>query len=184
MPSILPQVVPTAKPENVRMATHGDAEAIYDLLQLLKDENAIFEMSSDKVRETIKRATDHQGGMIGVVEQDGKIVGTVGLFISQFWYTQTHHVEEYWNFVHPEYRRSNFAKDLINFAKWVNENMGLVLLMGIISTSRTKAKVELYARMLNQPVGAYFMNGLTLGAGPLIRDFIGYEGQDYSGHQA
>lgn len=167
MPSIIPNTEPTKKPENVRIARPVDERKIFDLLLLLYDENAIFPMVDEEVIATINRGVNNDAGMIGVIEKNGEIIGTTGLFLEKYWYTNTWYLSEYWNFVHPDYRRTNedgsvYAHDLIDFAKWVNENMGVVLSMGIISTHRTQAKVRLYGRKLTQ-VGAFFMNGLTSG---------------------
>lgn len=164
MSSIIPSITePTQKPANIRLAEKRDEQEIFDLLKLLALENALFNVNDDKVRETIQIATDQKNGMIGIIEQDGHVVGSVGLFIHGYWYTDDWHLQEYWNFVHPEYRRSNYAKNLIDFAKWVNENMGLILNMGIISTERTEAKVRLYGRSGLTSVGATFMNGILPG---------------------
>lgn len=166
MPSIIANREPTKKPDTVRMARPGDEKKIFDLLLLLHDENAIFPRDDNEVMETIVRGTRNENGMIGVIESKGEIVGAVGLFIEKYWYTKVWHLSEYWNFVHPDYRcrektgNHAYAHDLIDFSKWANENMGLILSMGIISTHRTEAKVRLYGRKLI-PVGAFFMNGLS-----------------------
>lgn len=148
------------KPKNVRMAREDEEDQIYDLLMRLYDENALFPLDENKVRNTIRLATKRQGGVIGVIDGPTGIEGSVGLSIAEWWYSsQSWHLSEYWNFVREDCRNSNHAKDLISFAKWCAEQMGLPLHMGIITTHRTAAKERLYRRVLPK-VGAYFMWGL------------------------
>lgn len=150
----------TPKPSNVRIAIPNDEEAIYQLLKNhLYSENALFPLSENKARETIRRACNHDNAMIGVIENESGIVATVGLFLSQYWYTDATYLDELWNHTHPDHRKSDYAKNLIDFSKWANENIGVVLMMGIMSTIRTEAKVRLYSRKL-QMIGAFFANGI------------------------
>src|SRR5690242_2363131 len=70
--------------DGVRMARPEDAAAIYDLLLLLNDENAIMPLSEAKARETIRRCTHGEGGMAGVIDGSDGIVASVGLEFGQF----------------------------------------------------------------------------------------------------
>lgn len=162
----------TDRPMSVRFAIPSDEDAIYDLLTGpggLYEENALFKMSPTKVRNTIRYGCirhngklGHPGGpqgIIGVVEQDGKIVATIGMGFSQFWYTEEWMLSEFWNHVHPDHRTSNHASDLIDFGKWCSEQLKLYLHMGIISTHRVKGKVRLYQRKIRY-MGGYFMHGV------------------------
>lgn len=166
----------TERPLNVRLAAPADEDAIFNLLaEGLFNENGTFSLSEDKSRKFIRQAVNHEGGIIGVIEEGGVIAGSIGMNLESFWYSDEFNICEYWNYVHPQYRksigtefkRSDYAKDLINFAKWVSERMGLVLNIGIISTTRTEAKCRLYGRVLS-PVGQYFMHNMQVAKGPLI----------------
>ena len=61
-------------------------------------------------------------------------------------------------------RKSQHAKDLINFSKWVAEQFGMPLLMGILSNDRTEAKIRLYQRHIHH-CGALFIHNLPLNKG-------------------
>lgn len=148
---------PTKRPDHVRTATRRDESRLYDFLVELHKENAIYAMTPDKVWKQIRKATEREGGLIGIIEQDGRIAGCVGLFLNQYWYTENFHLSEYWSYVHPDYRRSSYAQDLIDFSKWANENMNIALHMGIQSFTRMEGKVRLYKRKL-MLIGAFFMN--------------------------
>lgn len=151
------RAAPTPKPDCVRLAGPQDEQRIFELLQKLHGENAMFQMSPARVMERIKLATECKGGLIGLLEIDGKLAGSVGLFMSQFWYTEIWHLEELWNFVHPDYRKNPQGKHLLEFMKWANENLGIMLSTGIMSTIRLEGKMKLYMRKFFL-LGAFFMN--------------------------
>lgn len=156
----------TDKPSNVRIATPADESAIFKLLtEKLYQENGAFSVSPEKVINAIQHATRGQGGIIGVIDGDNELAGAIGMRLGNFWYSDDWHLEELYNFVSENYRKSDYAKNLIDFGKWASEQMKLVLNIGIISTHRTEAKVRLYSRRL-QPVGQFFMHNLEVAKGP------------------
>ena len=158
----------TDKPVNVRIATPNDEQELFKLLtEKLYYENGAFSVSPQKVVESIQHATRGQGGIIGIIDGDGEIAGSIGMRLGNFWYSDDWHIEELWNFVGEDYRRSEYAKNLIQFGKWAAETMKLVLNIDIISTHRTEAKVSLYSRQLT-PVGCFFMHNLEVAKGPAL----------------
>lgn len=151
---------PTKRPEGVRVATATDEKAIFDLLMLLAEENAMDPVNDYRVLAMIKKATDRQGGMIGIIDApDGSIAACVGLILSQWWYTESWHTEEVWSFVHPDHRggSADHAAKLIEFSKWWGDQLGMPVIMGVLSTKRTLGKVRLYARSIPL-VGAIFLH--------------------------
>lgn len=173
----------TEQPRNVRLANPSDEDRIYKVLsEGLFQENGTFSLSEERAREFIRQAINHEGGIIGIIEEGGEIAGSIGMNLGRFWYSDDWHIEEYWNFVSQPYRnhrsqdgknitRSFYAEDLINFAKWVSERMNMVLNIGIISTTRTEAKCRLYSRNL-QNVGQFFMYNIEMAKGPGINKEI------------
>jgi len=153
---------PAVKPDNVVLAGKADEEGVFDLLMNLAEENAMFDVDDECVYETIRMATERRGGIIGIIKDGGKPVASIGLFLDRMWYTKDWYVAEYWNYVHPDYRRKPYFSNLVNFSKWVNENMGIFLNMGVMSMERTDAKVKVLGRKLNY-IGALFMNGIPQG---------------------
>jgi GNAT superfamily N-acetyltransferase len=143
----------------VRLATWEDEHELLALCQRLHDENGLYEMSPEKVRNMLYRAFNRQGGIIGVIGAPGHIEGAVCLMIGQTWYSDEWFLDELFNYVLPEHRRSNNAKDLINFAQWCADDCGLRLLIGVLSNTRTEAKVRLYERQLGKAAGAFFVYG-------------------------
>ncbi len=164
------------QPKNVRLAMPKDEDSLFNLLaDGLFNENGTFSLSELKSRAFIKQATNGGGGIIGVIEEEGVIAGSIGMNLGTFWYSDDWHIEEYWNYVAPPYRksigtqykRSDYAKDLLNFGKWCAEKMQMVLNIGIISTTRTESKCRMYGKVLT-PVGQFFMHNLEVAKGPGI----------------
>lgn len=149
---------PTMRPEAVRIATQADEPSVYALLMRLAEENSLAPVNDQKVLDMIRKGTRRDGGVIGIIEVDGQIAASVGLVMTQWWYSASWHVEEVWSFVHPDYRRAkdNYAKSLIQFSRWWGEQLGMPVLMGVLSTKRTLGKVRLYARHIPL-VGALFL---------------------------
>jgi ribosomal protein L30/L7E len=140
----------------VRLATPKDEEKILDLLMLMHEENGLFEMDNDSVREMVRKVLNRENGIIGVIDGEEEIEAAVCLVIDKLWYAKTWCLNDVFNFVAPKYRRSTRAKSLISFAKSYSDQVGIPLLMGIVSNVRTEAKIKLLERQL-QKAGAFFI---------------------------
>lgn len=147
--------VPRESP--IRVATPDDTDGIMDLLGLMHAENGLEALDEGKVRQVLDQALNERLAMAGVIGEPGKLEAAIGLFVGSWWYSSELHLEDRWNFVHPDHRAgTNHAASLIAFAKWSAQRMGVPLLMGITSANRTEGKVRLYERQLGDAIGALF----------------------------
>jgi GNAT superfamily N-acetyltransferase len=154
---------------HVRRATPQDEDEMMVLCRMLHTENGLFEMDEDRVRGILRRGMLHSGdkkhddenvgGIVGVIGGSGKIEAIISIIISQMWYSSAWVLEELFSYVHPDYRKTSNAKHLISFAKKCSDEIGIPLLIGVISNDRTEAKVRLYRRQLAEPAGAFFLYG-------------------------
>jgi hypothetical protein len=119
-------------------------------------DNGQFTLSGSKLENMVSRILDGHGGIIGIIQRDRDIEAIIMMLISQFWYTEDYCLEETLNYVRPEYRRSTNAKDMIAFGKRCSDEIGIPLVIGVVSNERTAAKLALYERQLGKPVGGYF----------------------------
>jgi hypothetical protein len=94
-----------------------------------------------------------------VIGPKDNLEGSILIRLSSMWYSACPLLEEYWNFVHPDYRKSERAKYMVNFAKACADKMELPLLIGIVSNDRTEAKCRLYNRMLPKAGEFYLYRG-------------------------
>jgi hypothetical protein len=140
----------------VRLAVPNDADDIMDLLALMHEENGLFEMDYDAVREMVLNVLSGKNGIIGVIDGEEGLEAAVCLVIDKLWYSKTWCLNDVFNFVAPKYRRSTRAKSLISFAKSYSDQVGIPLLMGIVSNVRTEAKIKLLERQMKK-AGAFFI---------------------------
>jgi GNAT superfamily N-acetyltransferase len=133
---------------------------------MLHSENAIFSISNERVDYYITRLLNPTSikpddigprGFIGVIGPVGALEGCIMLTVGSVWYSEQWSLDENFNFVDPSHRNSNHAKALISFAKDCADKVGVRLVIGVLSTKRTAAKVRLYERQLT-PAGVFFMH--------------------------
>lgn len=142
--------------DEVRLAVPADEDKIIAMISLLHDENGLFPLSQAKVRTYMQRYFRREGALIGVIGPVGDPVGSIYLEIGQPYYSEAWYLNEAWNFVHPDHRRSDYAKKLLSWAKSMSEQMKLPLMVGIVSNHRTEAKIRLYEKQLEK-AGAFFV---------------------------
>lgn len=153
----------------VRVTVPEDKEEIWRLFHLMFSETHMFSLSEKKVDAYLDRfinpksiPQDDTGtrGFIGVIGPVGALEGVIILTIVQYWYTNEMCLDEWINFVDPKHRKSNHSRALIGYAKNIVDQMNpfypdLKLVIGILSTVRTAAKVRLYGQMM-KPCGALY----------------------------
>lgn len=158
MTALVPYV---PNPDHVRIAGYGDEEDVMEMCFRLHDENGILPMSKEKVRYIIHLACGHKhanDGIVGVIGEPGRLQAATLLRLSNYWYSDTWILEEFFNFVLPEYRHgSHHCRDLVAFGKKCATHLGLQFHSGVLSSKRTAAKIRLYQRVLGQPSGAVFV---------------------------
>ncbi len=143
--------------KEVRIATRADEAQLMDLCRALHKENGLFELDEDMVRTMLYRAFNREGGIIGVIDGDNEIAACIFALLSNFWYSKDSHIEELFSYVRPNFRRSNYADLLIEFMKRCATEIGIPLVIGVITSDRAEAKVRLYRRKLGVPAGAFFV---------------------------
>jgi GNAT superfamily N-acetyltransferase len=140
---------------DVRLAEPEDYEPVIELMRVACKEDAQHEMDEDKVRAMVLRHYNKQGVMLAVIGEVGKPVGYCLSLLDPVWYSNEWQLLELSLFVHPDHRKSNFAKQLMQFMKSASEGLKLDLTIGVFSNERTEAKIRLYQRQFPQ-AGAFF----------------------------
>lgn len=149
----------TTLPDEVTLATPADLPEMFDVLMENYRENGIHSLNPEKVAAWIAMGCNRDRSAIGLIKGPTGIEATCGVVLGCMWYSDDPYVEEVWNYVRPDYRKSTHAKHLIMFAKWFAESLSIPLLMGIMTTTRLQAKERLYERQMTK-VGALFLHGL------------------------
>lgn len=141
----------------VRKAVLADRPEILEMCVENHKDNGQFSLSRSKVEGMVDKAFNRGGTIIGVVGH-APIAGMLLLNISQFWYSDDWALEEIQNYVRPQHRKSTYAKDMMNFARRCSDELGIPLVIGVVSNERTRAKMELYKRQFGEPCGGYFIH--------------------------
>lgn len=174
--NVAPAILPNA-PSVVRLALPEDAKEIWRLFLQGHRENGMFTLAPEKVTwflsralcpETIQLGDTGPRCVIGVIGPIGSLEGLIFLTITQQWYSNDYHMEEWMVYTDPEHRRSHHVQALVEWMKSQVEIQQMPLITGIISNVRTEAKCRLYRRMLPK-AGEFFVlkpkgNGLSVAA--------------------
>lgn len=153
------------KKVHVRVAGPQDFHGIMELGKLVWKENGVFNMNYQKAEEALLPLLFKDGGIVGIIGPSDKPEAAVMLRIANFWYADTQFLEEMCVFVHPDYRsaKGGRARQLVEFAKRVADDIGMPLMIGVLSNTRTEAKMKLYERQFGNPSGVYFLYNAKTG---------------------
>jgi hypothetical protein len=81
------------------------------------------------------------------------------------WYNLEPIMQDNAMFVDPDFRsaKGGRARKLAEWARDTSEKLGIPLAIGVISNSRTEAKVRLFERVFGAPAGVYFLHNAKTG---------------------
>ena len=156
---------------SVRVATQADAQAIFELLLLDVAENAeiVAPADEDSIRETIAQALS-KPNIAGVIDgPGGKPIAVIILIAIKWWWSRAYYYQEIPLFVHPDHRKSDYGRRLVNFQKWWVDEMTrgfgyrVHLLCGVLGVRRVPWKIMMYRRHFGRPVGAAWLYPYPMG---------------------
>lgn len=150
----------------VRLGTPADVHDVMALALAGSSENGFLAPAKEKMLGDIWCALNRDYGLMGVIGEPGEpLEAAVLLRVGKMWYSDENVLEEKAIFVSPEARRKSpsRAKALITFSKKAADELGLPLIIGVLSNLRTEAKVKLYTRQFGAPAGAFFLYGAKTG---------------------
>jgi hypothetical protein len=146
----------------IRLASTVDMAEVMKLAIAAASENGFLNASAALLAKEIWPALNQDHGLCPVIgPPGGAIEGLALLRIGAMWYSEATVVEEKAIFVYPEFRsaRGGRARRLCEFSKHVADSLGVPLLIGILSNTRTEGKVRMYKRIFGEPAGAFFLYG-------------------------
>ena len=94
------------------------------------------------------------------VEDDGKLVGTLGLHRTSPWYSDSEYLADGWFYVLPEYRKTGVGKMLIDEAKKFAEEVKLPLIIGVFTSEDADTKAQVMKKLGLTTVGGLFAAGV------------------------
>jgi hypothetical protein len=140
-----------------RLAIPEEQDEVVDLLRQRHAEEGFQSFVESKVREFIQPMIYRQWGVVIVIAGNRGVEATMGLLLSEMFWTTDPHLERLFDFVRNDCRRSHHARDLINFAKRYADELGVPLLCEQLITPATAAKERLDERQLPK-AGSLFIH--------------------------
>jgi len=148
----------------------GVVEDFPELMRLAMDatkENAFVNPDEMMLAQHMYAALAKKMGVAGVIGggPGEPLEGAIVLRIGSLWYSPELILEEKAIYVAPEFRsaKGGRARKLAEWAKGVSEKLGIPLAIGVLSNSRTEAKIRLYERVFGAPAGVYFLYNAKTG---------------------
>jgi len=94
------------------------------------------------------------------VEDEGKLVGSLGLHRTTPWYSDSEYLADGWFYVLPEYRKTGVGKMLIDAAKKFAEEVKLPLIVGVFTSEDADTKAQVMQKLGLSMVGGLFAAGV------------------------
>jgi GNAT superfamily N-acetyltransferase len=142
---------------DVRLAELSDLPELMRLTRIACEEDNQHSYDPEKVINILRLHFEKRGGIVAVIgDKEKELKGYLIMTISPVWYSQDYHIQELSLFVAPDHRRSDLAKQLMQFSKQTSKILNLDLTIGVLSNERTAAKVRLYQRQF-PAAGAFFV---------------------------
>jgi GNAT superfamily N-acetyltransferase len=95
-----------------------------------------------------------------VEDDDGNVLGTLGVHRTAPWYSDEEYLADGWFYVLPEYRKTGVGKMLLDTAVDFAKQQNLPLIIGVFNMDDTAKKVEIMNRMGLKLIGGLFAAGV------------------------
>lgn len=136
-----------------RPATPDDKAAILNLLDLMHAEIGQFPINRDKVQQSVNDL--FESGRIAVIEVDGNVIGTIGLYAWECWYSEQEMLSDLFVYIAEEHRTWPAFYSLITIATDLAEQTGMPFLLSLYTLKDTERKEFLFQRFADQLVRGY-----------------------------
>jgi GNAT superfamily N-acetyltransferase len=138
--------------------TPNDVHDVMELALMGSAENGFAKPNPQKLLAEIWPALHLHYGIMGLIRGE-RLEGAILLRVSSLWYSDEPFLDERAIYVHPEFRsaKGGRAARLCEFAKTAAQKLGLPLMIGVLSNTRTAGKVRLYERQFGPQAGSYFL---------------------------
>lgn len=98
-------------------------------------------------------------GGVWVIEGGGKIVGSIALYRTTLWWSDTEYLKDGWLYVLPEYRNAQTAIALLRTAEAYARDEGLPLVLTVMNSEGLDRKTRFLSKMGYAQVGGLYLKG-------------------------
>lgn len=136
------------------IATLDELPQICDLLRVMYAENGVGRVNEQKALGAITQRISEGGCLIS--KQHDRVVGSVAIYRSTWWYSDQVAFFDQWFFVHPDHRTQGHAVRLIAGLKQACRDTGIPLVFQVGTTVDTLSKLKFFKKHLT-PFGGSFI---------------------------
>ena len=149
----------------VRTGNPADIHPVMKQALAACEENSLTTVNPTKLLGEVWASLNLDNGIMGLIGTDPIEAGIL-LRVEALFYSDEKCLLERAIFVNSDYRKGGSrAKLLCEWAKGAANDLGLPLVIGILTSQRVEAKIRLYERQFGEPSGAYWIYGAKTGAG-------------------
>lgn len=143
----------------IRTARPADVGGLTELMLEFRDtEWPDISPNEDKIAEFMGRVI--RDGIVFLAEDGGRIVGSLGIKPTQWWFSDDHFLMEHWFYVARSHRRSTIAPRLLRKAKEFQKRAVAPMVVGLFARRDVARKTKLFRRHF-QPVGETYIVGMV-----------------------
>jgi GNAT superfamily N-acetyltransferase len=140
----------------IALATPDDISGIADLLRSMHAENGQAQVNERKALGVISQHIE-SGGCL-VARQRDEIVGSMGVYVGSWWYSDEEAFFTRWFYVHPKHRSEGHATRLIGGMKQASRVEGKRLFVRIGAQASDLASLKHFKKYLVPFEGGYVFN--------------------------
>src|SRR5690242_5751156 len=120
---------------DVHVATPEDKSPLLAFAIMIKAEDALQEVSNEKVGVMVDRCIQRDRAIAGVIKGPLGIEASIGLWIEELDYSDDVHLRVKWVGTHPACRKSGHGPRLMGFAQSFQESVGIPLFMDVLTAT-------------------------------------------------
>lgn len=144
-------------PFTLRMAVPADHEQVLNLALQIPQENTDYFPGACPVKVSDKLEELTRNNTLLVYENNGRIVGILGVVIDSFWWSDEPQIMDAIFYVDPDFRSFSAYRRMLSAVEEIAKLNKLPLSLLFFTTKDTKRKFDMVLRRGYKPVGFWVM---------------------------
>lgn len=140
----------------LEIATPADLQEVCDLLRVMHAENGVGRVNETKALGVITQRIQEGGCLLS--RRHGRVVGSVAIYKSNWWYSDELAFFDQWFFVHPDHRNEGHAVRLIASLKQASRDTKIPVVLHVGTTVDALSKLKFFKKHLTPFGGSFLFN--------------------------